>query len=202
MNLNKLFNNPFFDFMGNLADMVMLNLVFVLTSIPIVTIGASQTALYKIMLRKARKRTSFPIKEYFQEFKNELKQSTKLWLVFLITLVVLVMDVMIVGSKANPIGIVIYIFLFIWLILFSYVFPLQAQFENTAKNTVKNAMIMSMKYLPFTLLIVFLNALPIFSLLIGGKIFALMLPIWTFVGLALIARVNTAMFVSIFNRFM
>ncbi|RHL45281.1 DUF624 domain-containing protein [Eubacterium ventriosum] len=45
-----------------------------------------------------RKRTSFPIKEYFQEFKNELKQSTKLWLVFLITLVVLVMDVIIVGS--------------------------------------------------------------------------------------------------------
>ena len=37
-------------------------------------------------------------KEYFQEFKNELKQSTKLWLVFLITLVVLVMDVIIVGS--------------------------------------------------------------------------------------------------------
>ena len=39
-------DNPFWRFMSLVADLIILNLLFVLCSIPIITIGASTTALY------------------------------------------------------------------------------------------------------------------------------------------------------------
>ena len=81
-----------FEFMSNLADMVMLNIVWGIACIPIVTIGAARTALYRIMLRRARGESNYPVREYLVAFKEDFGKSTKIWLVLLISGAILVFD--------------------------------------------------------------------------------------------------------------
>lgn len=82
-------DNPFFEFMGNVGDWILLNLLFVLTSIPLITIGMSLTALYRIVLRRMRGENNYVFKEYFKACKEEWKKSTILWIVFLLAAVLL-----------------------------------------------------------------------------------------------------------------
>lgn len=93
--MNKLsIDNPFFTFMGNLGDMILLNLLFLLTCIPVATIGTAQTALYRVMLRRVRKESSYPAREYLKAFREEWKQGAAIWLPLAVIGGVLVFDVM------------------------------------------------------------------------------------------------------------
>lgn len=78
--------NPFFEFMNHLADLVLLNIVWLLTVIPIVTIGAAKSALYRIMLRRARGRvitrfgnTLRPLKKILEKYKNMALAFNQRW---------------------------------------------------------------------------------------------------------------------------
>ena len=51
MNLKKLpVEHPFFEFMGSLGDWMILNALFVVTSLPVITIGVSLTSMYQVSL--------------------------------------------------------------------------------------------------------------------------------------------------------
>ena len=58
--MDRLFNmdNKFFTVMGRVADLIMLNVVFLICCLPIVTIGASLTALHYVTLKMARNEES------------------------------------------------------------------------------------------------------------------------------------------------
>ena len=195
-------DNPFFDFMSNVADLVLLNIVWILTCIPLITIGASQTSIYRIMLRRVRKTCVYPVKEYLAVWKEEFRKSTKLWIGMLVVVALLVFDLMYMGRTWNAWGIAIGVLLFLWMILFSYVFPLMAQFDNTIKNTMKNACYMAVSHLPYTILILVLNLIPIFCVLAGGAIMQVTLPIYLAAGFALTARINAVIFKTIFEKYM
>ncbi len=194
-------DNPFFEVMGNIADLVFLNVIFVITCLPVITIGTAQTSLYRVMLRRARGECAYPVQEYFDVFKQEWKQSMKLWVIFLLTGGVLVFDIMYLGQNWSILGIMITILLCIWMMMFSYAFPLQAQFDNSIKNTLQNALFMSIRHLPYTVLIIILNVLPVLSLLIGTAIFQLIAPIFLAIGFSVIAMLNTKMFQKIFKNY-
>lgn len=194
-------DNPFFEFMSNLADLVMLNITWVITCIPVVTIGAAQTAFYRIMLRRVRGTCVYPVREYLAAFKEEFGKSTKIWIGFLIIGAVLVFDLMYMGQTWTAWGIAVGVLLFLWVILVSYVFPVMAQFENTLKNTMKNACYMAVRHLPYTIGIIILNLIPVFCFLAGGAIMQVTLPVYMVIGFAVTARINAAMFRNIFEKY-
>lgn len=69
--MDRLFNmdNKFFTVMGRVADLIMLNVVFLICCLPIVTIGASLTALHYVTLKMARNEESYIIRSFFKSFK-------------------------------------------------------------------------------------------------------------------------------------
>lgn len=193
--------NKLFEVMGNLGDMIILNLLFVICCIPIVTIGAAQTAMYQVMMRRVRKESIYAAREFLQGFKNEFKKSIKLWIFFLITAIILIFDVLYIGKSWNVIGVGVGCLIFIWIILFSYVFPLEARFDNTSVNTLKNAMFMSVRHFPYTIAVIVLNSIPILAFVAGGAIEGLLTPIFLVVGFSLIARTNSIIFEKIFANY-
>ena len=195
-------DNPFFDFMSNLADLVLLNIVWLITCIPIVTFGAASTAFYRIMLRRARGTCNYAVKEYFAAFKEDFGKSTKVWLGFLVIGGILVFDLMYMGQTWSVWGIAIGVLLFVWFIVVSYVFPVMAQFENTVTNTLKNACYMAVRHFPYTIGIVVLNFIPVFCFLAGGAIELVTMPVYLVIGFSLTARINAVMFGNIFRRYM
>lgn len=195
-------DNPFFEFMGELGDWIILNMLFVLTSLPIVTVGMSLTAMYQVALRRQRGESNYTAREYLKACRAEWKQSTILWLVFLLSGALLLFDVFYTKGWGKTFSIAIGCLLALWSFLFSYVFPLQARFQNSMKNTVKNALFLSMKHLPYTILIVALNSIPVICVAAGTFVTMMALPIYCFLGFGLTAKINSIFFNKIFQEFM
>ena len=80
---DRIFNpeNKFFTFMGKVADLMALNLIFLITSLPVITLGASLTALSSVTLSMAKKRETYIFKMYWKIWKANLKRSTLLFLI-------------------------------------------------------------------------------------------------------------------------
>lgn len=186
-------DNPFFGFMSRLGDLLILNILFVATCIPVVTIGMSCAALYRVALRMARKESNYVAREYFRACREEWKKSTVIWILFLATGALLFFDVLVAGEMWSALNVAVGVLILIWAFLFTWAFPLQARFENPVRVTLKNAMYMSVRYLPFTLLMTVLNAVPAVCIVLGSAVTALAVPIYIVVGFSLTARINAVL---------
>ena len=181
--------------------MILLNILFVLTSIPVVTIGMSLSAMYRVTLRMARKESNYVAREYFSACKEEWKKSTVIWLILLVTGMLLVFDVMVGKDMPNMLNLAVGILLFVWGILFTYVFAVQARFENTVKNILKNALYMAVRHFPFTIVMLILNAIPVVCIIFGSAVMALTVPLYIVFGFALTARINSVFLNRIFKKY-
>ncbi len=204
MNFLK-FDNPIFAFLTRLCDIFILNILWVICSIPIVTIGAATTALYYSLIKINRERDSSISEMFFYSFKQNLKQACIMTMIFILGGLVLYVDIQICEIIDNAFGIiikaVIIALLICWEMIISYAFPLLAQFDNTIKNTIKNAFIISISNMGKTLIVVILNTVPIILYCVFPYFFAVSLPFWLLGGIALIAVINTKMFVEIFDKY-
>ena len=142
--------------MGRAADLFMLNVVFVICCLPVVTIGASLTALHYVTLKMARNEESYIIRSFFKSFKQNFKQSTIINLIMLLIAGVLYFDTNIVRQMGGSMSKVLYIIFIalgiIYLAVFLYIYPVLAKFYNSVKNTFRNAFLMSIMHLPYTIL--------------------------------------------------
>ncbi|MDO4491422.1 MAG: DUF624 domain-containing protein [Lachnospiraceae bacterium] len=195
-------DNRFFRFMDEVGDWIILNMLFILTSLPLITVGMSLTALYKVALRKCRGEATYIAREYFQACKEEWKKGTLLWLLFFFTGALLVFDILYTGEWGVVFSLLMGCLMVIWIFLFSYAFPLQARFENSFRNTLKNSLLLSIKYFPYTLVIVALNMIPVICFAAGTFVTMMAVPIYCFIGIGLTVRVNCFFFGRVFKELM
>ena len=85
-------DGPVYRFMSSLFHVLLLNLCFLLTSIPIVTIGASAVALFDVMLRMVDDEEGYVVKQYFKAFKANWKQGVPLGILNLIAAYAVYLD--------------------------------------------------------------------------------------------------------------
>lgn len=172
--MDKLFDldNPFFRFVAKLVDVVWLNIIWLLFSIPVVTIGASTTAMYSVTMKMARDKEGYVFQGFWKSFKENFKQATIIWIILLIIGTVLGTDLYFFyhsTSKYAKFGMAVMIALSsLALCTTIYIFPLQAQFENRVKQTIKNAFIICVRHLPSTVLLLAIYAVAAFCLYIAA----------------------------------
>ncbi len=192
--------HPFFDFMGSLGDWMILNVLFVLTSLPVITAGASLTAIYKVALRRVRKESRYAAREYFQAFREEWKESTRLWLMFLCTGGILLFDVLYGKNLPGILNIAIGCLVVLWCFVFTYAFPLQARFRNSMKNTLANALFLALRNLPLTVIMAGLNSIPAVCIASGAFVVMAVTPVFCIIGFSLIIWINSLLLTVIFNK--
>lgn len=158
--MEKFFNldSPVWSFFSKLGSAFLLSLLWTLTSLPVVTIGASNAAMYYVMLKIFDEKDVKTVREYFKAFKENFKNATVIWIPLLIIMIVGMLDVsicLLIGGTYGFISAVIFLCVEIVLALFSiYVFPLLGRFENTLKQTIKNGFLMPLKHYFVTLCII------------------------------------------------
>lgn len=137
------FDNPVFEFIGTTVDFVLLNAVFLLTCLPVFTIGTAVTALYTITIREARNEGDFPVKSYFAAFRDNFRSTTPVFLILLAGAAVLLFGIDFWLSMpdviANIMGGILCIILLGIVLTAEYVFPLMSHFENTRRQSLSNA---------------------------------------------------------------
>ena len=158
-------DSPFMRFLNRVADLMIMNFLMMLCCIPVITAGAAFTAMHYVLLKIVRGEEGYLIKGFFKSFKENFKQATIIWLLMLLVIVVYAGDSFIFNysgltfPKALVIAVVAVAVVLVMISV--YVFPLQARFENSVKNTLKNAMILAFANLPRTLLMLGCYVLPV-----------------------------------------
>ncbi|MGN0351267.1 MAG: YesL family protein [Roseburia sp.] len=152
-------DNPVFKWVNKLVDCFYLGLLWFVCSIPIFTIGASTTALYYAMQKVVRRGEGYVSKEFFHSFKDNFKQSTIVWLLWLVIAAFLGADAYIMWHFAvagDKVGSLYYLFLVCLMLLVMwgvYLFPYIARFENTTKMILKNAALIAVANIGWTVLL-------------------------------------------------
>lgn len=192
-------NSPFFQFMNTLAEYILLNFLWLICCIPIVTIGASTTALYYVTMQTAREEHGYIARSFFRSFKENFKQSTIIWLIMFFLGATLTFNVSfwftMKSTIGNVLGTLVSVALLLYIFTLFYVFPLLSRFNNTVKQTMKNALFISLQNLKQTLLITVVNViivLVIYLLPISAIFFLLF-------GFAFCAYLNSFQFVKVFK---
>lgn len=170
-------DGPLMRTLTKVADLMILNVLAMICSIPIFTMGASLTALHYMSLKIVRGEEGYIIRGFFKSFKENFKQATLIWLMVFAFLFVLVADILAMTKLGVEVHVVLKVLIgivaAIGIFTSLYVFAVQAKFENTIRQTIKNAFLMSLMQFPKTLLMVILYVLPYFI----GYIFPQIIPI-------------------------
>jgi len=129
----------FMQFLSRFSSLVILNFLFLFTSIPVFTIGASLTAMYDVVFRMDTEREGKLVSTYFRSFKTNFKQSTLIWLFFLLLISASCANAVIFSNMDGTMGYLLFLISMVILInamlVLGYVFPLASQFDNTLSKT-------------------------------------------------------------------
>lgn len=165
---------------AQIADTVTLGVLWVLCSLPVVTMGASSAAFYYAYNRCIRQELGYAWKTFFGAFKSNFKQATQIWLIFLGMMVLLVLDCWLLyrmvenGVLIQMLIAVITVGLFITISWGLYLFSYLSRFNLPNKAVMKNCALILLANMPKSLLLLVIFAvcavgfvcLPVLNLLI------------------------------------
>lgn len=199
------YENPFIQFLVRVGDLMILNALFILCSLPVVTLGASLTAMHRVTQNMLFEQEEPIIKSFFRAFRQNFKQSTLAWLVELVVIVSLVCDVLLVmayfdGGLAKAMYILVAVLAILVAGVFSYLMPLIARYENGMRQQVYNAVVLAIIKLPKTVLLMLLNLLPVILLLISVPVFVQTLIFWVIIGFAFVSFLTSSILKPVFQE--
>lgn len=157
-------DSPVMRFLNRVGDLMILNFLMVICCIPVITAGAAFTAMHYVLLKIVRGEEGYLVRGFFKSFRANFRQATLIWLLMLLVVVIYIGDIWIfnysglVFPKAMVIAVAAVAILLLMVAI--YVFPVLARFENSVKNTLKNAMLLAFANLPRTILMAGCYILP------------------------------------------
>lgn len=133
-------DSKFAQVMTSVGEMMLLNLCWIIASLPLVTIGAANTAMYTVMLRRLRDEGSGTIVPFFKAWLSNLKMSTFFWLIqafmsgSLVMTFFLPLDLVFQVTAGVVLALVT--------LVFSLIYPQIARFRNRRFACLRNAVIL------------------------------------------------------------
>ena len=198
-------DSKFMQAMGRIGDLVILNLLFLLSCIPLFTIGAASAALYTVCFQLGTEKESGIFHTYVHAFRENFKQNTVLFLILALFLLTGFFDTLLLSSLAGWLRygcILTAILLVLAVLMYSYAFPLLSQFSNSTLATLKNALFLSLGYLPRSVVIGTLNIFPLILGLLDLYLFLQAGFLWVFLYFSAAAYLNTRLLKKVFSNYL
>ena len=193
-------DSPLMNGLSKLADLIWLNILATICCIPIITIGASLTALHYVVLKMVKDEEGYITRSFFKSFKENFKQATLMWLMLLVVFILLVADFMIFrfSGIVFPGWCQIALIAIAVLIMFAtmHLFPLLSRYENSIRATYKNSLFMGILHLPKTILMMLCWIVPIVITIYVESFF----PIVFFLGISGPAFLNALLYKKSFQQ--
>lgn len=205
--MDRFFNldSPLMRFLTVVTNLIILNVLFMICSIPIFTLGASLTALNQVVLQMIRGDDTYIAKSYFKAFAQNFRQATCIWLLLLAAAVIIAVDYYAIpklfgGTVYVVMFLVVTLIAIVWFLIWVYVFALQARYENPVKQTIKNALLLSVANLPYTVgVAVIVLILPVLSFFVEGAAPRIMM-FYIIVGFAAVAYLGDMLVNRVFVK--
>lgn len=205
--MNRLldFDNPIMGFIGTACDLILLNLLFVVCCLPIVTIGASVTSLYYVTLKIVRNEAPVIWGTFWKSFRENFKAATLIWVIFLLFAGLLAFDYwaspILIPAFASATRTAVILLALLCFCAGMYVFPILSRFVCTGKQAIKNAFLMACAHFPQTLLLVLIHCFCPLICLISSKLFLSVSSLFLVCGFSAVALTASIVFDRIFRRY-
>lgn len=199
-------DGPIYGMAKKLTNILTMSILWLVCSIPVITVGPATAALYYVAMKITREE-EFSISQSFkQSFKENFKQGVVFSVIFFLLGTVLYFNYVIAPSLPGDLGSlasILFVVLGICAIMVScYTFALLSQFKNTIRQTLKNAILLSIGFFPRTLLMMLISALPFVALVFLTEFFFKFFPLWLILGPGTIAWFCSVQFCRIFKQLM
>jgi len=182
---------------GFVADMIILSLMWILFSIPIITIGASTTAMFYVSTRRIANREGYITSDFWASFKENFKRATMLWLVILVIGFVLIFNIVNRDLMGDNMAMFMFPAQLVFLVMLTfttvYIFPVTARFEMSVWQTIKSCFFMATRHL--------LTSVVCGLLLVAVVVGSLIVPVMFFIAPGLYATLASFMLMRIFKRY-
>lgn len=153
-------DSKFYKYGTLLGDLIILTILWLICSIPVITIGASTTALYYVTTRQLSDREGYVSRDFFKSFKQNFLEATAMTLILGVIAAVLLININLFVPDTT-INVVIYliqyVLLYELLIFTIYVFPVLSRFDLKLGDLIKTSFFMANRHLltTFTCAILF-----------------------------------------------
>lgn len=201
------YDSPFIKWVNRMGRLVIVNILWFICCIPIVTVGASTAAMYRVTMELAQKKDDVSVvSDFFRAFRANFKQATIVYLILLIPTILIVLNFSMLLAGGLGYSMITYIICLIpvppLLFILSYVFAYTSTFEDKPMRTIVNSAVISISNLPKTFLMMILNLLPFVVYVFATEIFLRLLFVWLLFAFALIAYLNSKLILKAFAPYM
>lgn len=153
--------SPFYRFIVKFFDVIKLNFMWLICSLPIITIGASTVAAMSVALKMVDEEEGYICRSFVKAFKENWKQGMILGIISVIAVYAVYLDFQLFEAvEGNPILFLIIgmVSCFVVIMCLIYAYPLMARYENTLIRTIQNSYRIGRKYFARTVMLVFVLA--------------------------------------------
>lgn len=200
-----LIDSPVNNFLSSIVDLLILNTLFVMFSLPLFTIGASAAALHNVNSRMIRKERPYIIKTFVKSFKENFKVSTLVWTLLMAWVVILFLNYQLLEYSSG----LIYIFLLSALILLStltilmmsIIFIYISKFENNLKGYVFSSVQLLMINPHYMIVLIGLSVVPWIVMFSTAQTLLTGIYILTFGGFALLSLMKSFITERLFEKY-
>lgn len=190
---------------SRISDFLLLNFLFIITSIPVITLGSSITALYSVSLKMVRNEESYIARDYFKAFRRNFKIATPAFLFLFVTGILMSANILISFQAKGGFYMVLRVLsslcLIYLIICAKYYFPILARFDFTSKQVWMHIPHMIVTHTGSFLFLVLLNAPIIVLLLYSIYTAAFVLLIGCIFGFAIFTYIESFLFRKIFKNY-
>ena len=183
------------------CNLIALNLIFLLTCLPVITIGSAVTSLYHVTLRECRGEYGYFVRPYLTAFRSNLRSGIKLFSTFLITGLLLLVDYFYWKKQGTLLAAGISIFLIfllvIWYLIMEFSFAINARFKADCLSTIRNACGICLSHPGISLLSLLIDLAVLLLALLANPIFLLIL----LSGFSLRTYLKSTLLVRIFRPY-
>lgn len=180
-------DGKFFRVMSKLGDLMILNLMWVIGSLPVITLGASTAALFKVTMEMADNKEAYVVKTFWRTFCQSLKSATIVWMLFLSVQTVLIFAAALlwqypVSAVKNVFTVIFWMAEIAVCLVWVYVIPLQVLYPGKAPAAILyRAAFTGIWKLPWTVLLLICEGVLV---VITCCYTVQTIPVWLLIGMA------------------
>lgn len=197
-------DNAFFRAIGRMVDLIWINILTLICALPVITAGASFTAMYDLLLRMSEQKKDRLTSRFFHAFRENFKNATKVWLCALVIFAVYAYNLYLLNAgildglgsfRKISLALTVLILLAV-IMLLNYIFALFARYDSGIRKTVRNAAMLSLAFFPKSFCMTVIVFFPLALTMLSNYFFWL----WFLYGIAFPGYFISLLMATVFRK--
>ena len=196
--INNLQENVIIRILNRIFDLIILNVLCLITSLPIITAGASLTALYSVTIRMVARDEGYIVRDYFRAFKKNLGKGIAEFIIVAVVQAVIIADILIILHISDPLirtamSVLAVIAEVFWLMITIFVFPVTAFSDANVRENFIQAVTVPISSLPETAVVMLITSAVMALTFLSRTTIMFGAVIWVLIGVSGVAFADSGL---------